>query len=136
MSPLATIVNPPSLSKPVGFSHGVVTSGGRTLYIAGQVATDASGRVVGTGDLVAQFRQVCANLAALLEASGGRLEHVVKLTVFVRSKADYKARVREIGSVYREFFGRHYPAMTLVEVSALFEDDYAIEIEGVAVLPA
>lgn len=136
MSPLATIVNPPSLSKPVGFSHGVVAAGGRTLYIAGQVATDASGQVVGKGDLVAQFRQVCANLAALLEASGGRLEHVVKLTVFVLSKADYKARVREIGTVYREFFGRHYPAMTLVEVSGLFEDDYAIEIEGVAVLPA
>jgi enamine deaminase RidA (YjgF/YER057c/UK114 family) len=136
MSTLATIVNPPSLSKPVGFSHGVLTASGRTLYIAGQVATEASGQVVGKGDLVAQFRQVCANLAALLEASGGRLEHVVKLTVFVLSKAEYKARVREIGGVYREFFGRHYPAMTLVEVSALFEDDYAIEIEGVAVLPA
>jgi enamine deaminase RidA (YjgF/YER057c/UK114 family) len=136
MSTLATIVNPPSLSKPVGFSHGVVTTGGRTLYIAGQVATDASGQVVGRGDLVEQFRQVCLNLAALLEASGGRLEHVVKLTVFVLSKAEYKARAREIGGVYRELFGRHYPAMTLVEVSALFEDDYAIEIEGVAVLPA
>lgn len=136
MSTLATLVNPPTLSKPAGFSHGVAVAGGRTLYIAGQVATDAAGRVVGAGDLVAQFRQVCANLQTLVEAGGGRLDDVVKLTVFVRSKADYRARAREIGVAYREFFGRHYPAMTLVEVSGLFEDDYAIEIEGVAVVPA
>ena len=94
------------------------------------------GRVVGKGDLVAQFRQVCENLKALLLARGGQLNDLVKLTIYVLSKADYKARTREIGAVYREYFGRHYPAMTLVEVKGLYDEDRgcAIEIDGVAVI--
>jgi enamine deaminase RidA (YjgF/YER057c/UK114 family) len=129
-------VNPPSLAKPLGFSHGWETQGGKTLHMAGQVATDAEGKVVGAGDLVAQFRQVCANLRALVTARGGQMNDIVKLNIYVLSKAEYKARVREIGAVYREFFGKHFPAMTLVEVKGLFDDDQgcAIEIEGVAVI--
>ena len=91
--------------------------------------------MVGKGDLVAQFRQVCENLrAVVVGARGGQMTDIVKLTVYVLSKADYKARAREIGGVYREYFGRHFPAMTLVEVKGLYDDDCAIEIEGVAVL--
>ena len=108
--------------------------GGKTLYMAGQVATDQAGTVVGKGDLVAQFRQVCENLKALLLARGGQMNDIVKLTVYVLSKADYKAKARDIGLVYREYFGRHFPAMTLVEVKGLYDDDCAIEIEGVAVV--
>ncbi|MCI0547358.1 MAG: RidA family protein [Candidatus Rokubacteria bacterium] len=129
-------VNPPTLARPAGYSHAYETEGGRTLYLSGQVAFDASGKVVGAGDLVAQFRQVCENLRGILTARGGRMTDIVKLTIFVLSRADYRARSREIGGVYREFFGKHYPAMTLVEVAGLYDDDQgcAIEIEGVAVI--
>ena len=134
MPKLTMAVNPPTLAKPAGYSHGFEVQGGKTLYMAGQVATDKAGTVVGKGDLVAQFRQVCENLKALLLARGGQMNDIVKLTMYVLSKADYKAKAKEIGLVYREYFGRHFPAMTLVEVKGLYDDDCAIEIEGVAVV--
>jgi enamine deaminase RidA (YjgF/YER057c/UK114 family) len=134
MPKLTMAVNPPTLAKPVGYSHGFEVQGGKTLYMAGQVATDKAGTVVGKGDLVAQFRQVCENLKALLLTRGGQMNDIVKLTMYVLSKADYKAKAKDIGLVYREYFGRHFPAMTLVEVKGLYDDDCAIEIEGVAVV--
>jgi enamine deaminase RidA (YjgF/YER057c/UK114 family) len=134
MPKLTMAVNPPALAKPAGFSHGFEVQGGKTLYMAGQVATDKTGTVVGKGDLVAQFRQVCENLKALVLARGGQMNDIVKLTMYVLSKADYKAKATDIGLVYREYFGRHFPAMTLVEVKGLYDDDCAIEIEGVAVI--
>jgi enamine deaminase RidA (YjgF/YER057c/UK114 family) len=90
--------------------------------------------VVGSGDLVAQLRQVCENLRAVVMARGGQLKDVLKLTIYVLSKSDYKAKTHEIGAVYREYFGRHYPAMTLVEVKGLYDDGCLIEIEGIAVV--
>ena len=134
MPKLAMAVNPPALAKPAGYSHGFEVQGGKTLYISGQVATDKAGTVVGKGDLVAQFRQVCENLKALVVARGGQMNDIVKLTMYVLSKADYKAKAKDIGLVYREYFSRHFPAMTLVEVKGLYDDDCAIEIEGVAVV--
>ena len=129
-------VNPPTLVKPHGYSHAYEVQGGKTLYIAGQVALDREGTLVGPEDIVAQFRQVCENLRAAVGARGGQLTDIVKLTVYVLSTADYKARAREIGGVYREYFGRHYPAMTFLEVKGLFDGDRGcvIEIEAVAVL--
>ncbi|MFI5326619.1 MAG: RidA family protein [Candidatus Rokuibacteriota bacterium] len=126
--------NPPSLPKPAGFAHAWEVQGGKTVHMSGQVAMDKDGRVVGKGDLVAQFRQVCENLKAIVTASAGQMSDIVKLTVFVLSKTEYKARGREIGVVYREYFGRHYPAMTLVEVRGLYDDDCLLEIEGIAVI--
>jgi enamine deaminase RidA (YjgF/YER057c/UK114 family) len=136
MPKLIQPVNPPSLSKPVGYSHGWEAQGGKTLYLAGQVAFDKDGKVVGKGDLVAQFRQVCENLKAVVVSRGGQLSDVVKLNIYVLAKADYQAKSREIGAVYREYFGRHYPAMTLMEVKGLYDEDQgcAIEIEGIAVI--
>ena len=136
MPKLVQPVNPPSLAKPAGYSHGVEVQGGKTLYIAGQVAFDKDGKLVGAGDIVAQFRQICQNLNAVLLSRAGRLNDIVKLTIFVLDRAAYKARAREIGLVYREFFGRHYPAMTLLEVKGLYDDDQGclIEIEAVAVV--
>ena len=127
-------VNPPTLAKPAGFSHGFEVQGGKTLYIAGQVAVDKEGRVVGKGDLVAQFRQVCENLKAVVLARAGQMNDIAKLTIYVLSKGEYQARARDIGAVYREYFGRHYPAITLVEVKGLYTDDCLIEVEGVAVV--
>jgi enamine deaminase RidA (YjgF/YER057c/UK114 family) len=134
MPKLTQPINPPSLPKPVGYAHGWEAQGGKTVYIAGQVAMDKDGRVVGRGDLVAQFRQVCENLRAVVTARGGQLNDVLKLTLYVLSKAEYKAHSQDIGAVYREYFGRHYPAMTLVEVKGLYDDGCLIEIEGIALV--
>ena len=136
MAKLMQPVNPPSLAKPAGYSHGIEVQGGKTLYVAGQVALDKDGKLVGPGDIVAQFRQICQNLQAVLLARAGQLNDIVKLTIFVLDKSAYKARAKEIGPVYREFFGRHYPAMTFLEVKGLYDDDQGclIEIEAVAVV--
>ena len=136
MAKLVQPVNPPSLAKPAGYSHGIEVQGGKTLYVAGQVALDKDGKLVGRGDILAQFRQICQNLNAVLLARAGQLNDIVKLTIFVLDKSEYKARAREIGAVYREFFGRHYPAMTFLEVKGLYDDDQGclIEIEAVAVI--
>lgn len=132
-----TPINPPTLFKPVGFSQGFEAGGGRLLFMAGQVARDKDGSVIGRGDLVAQFRQVCENLKALVTAAGGETTDIVKLTIYVLDVNDYKSRGKAIGGVYREYFGRHFPAMTLVGVRDLYDaaDGCMIEIEGIAVLP-
>jgi enamine deaminase RidA (YjgF/YER057c/UK114 family) len=136
MAKLVQSVNPPSLAKPVGYSHGVEVQGGKTLYVAGQVAFDKDGKLVGRGDLVAQFRQICENLKAVLLARAGQLNDIVKLTIYVLDKSAYKMRIKEMGAVYREFFGRHYPAMTFLEVKGLYDDDQGclMEIEAMAVV--
>ena len=129
-----TAVNPPSMVKPAGYSHAFAVTGGRMLFMAGQVAFDKDGHVVGKGDIVAQFRQVCENLKTLVTSQGATLHSVVKLTIYVLDKANYKAHSKEIGQVYREYFGKHYPAMTLVEVKGLYDADMGcmLEIEGIA----
>jgi enamine deaminase RidA (YjgF/YER057c/UK114 family) len=91
MSKLTQAINPPTLVKPAGFSHAWEAQGGKTVYVAGQVAVDRNGRVVGPGDLVAQFRQVCENLKAVLVSRAGQMNDIVKLTIYVLSKSDYKA---------------------------------------------
>ena len=130
-------VNPPTLMKPVGFSHAYEVKGGRVLFIAGQVARNAAGDVVGKDDLVAQFRQVCENLKSLVTSVGGQMTDIVKLTIYVIDTDDYKKRIRDIGGVYRAYFGKHFPAMTLVGVRDLFDhtDGVVLEIEGTAALP-
>jgi len=127
-------VNPPTVAKPTGYSHAFEVSGGRLLFLAGQVARDRDGNVIGKGDLVAQFRQVCENLKALVEARGGTLQDIVKLNIYVLDKDDYKAKGKAIGAVYREYFGKHFPAMTLAEVKSLYDADIMLEIEGIAAL--
>jgi enamine deaminase RidA (YjgF/YER057c/UK114 family) len=128
-----TIVNPPRLARPSGFSHGIEARG-RLLFLAGQTAQDADGRIVAPGDLVGQFRQALTNVGAVIEARGGTLRDLVKLTFYVLDKRDYQAKVKPIGQVYRELLGGHYPATTLVEVKGLWDDDALIEIDGIAVL--
>ena len=129
-------VNPPSLMKPVGFSHGYEIKSGRLLFISGQVAKDAEGQVVGKGDVIAQFRKTCENVREVVTAAGGHMSDVLKLTIYVLDVPGYKTRLRELGPVYREIFGKHFPAMTLVGARDLFDadDGCLIEIEAVAVL--
>ncbi len=129
--------NPPTLMKAVGYSHGVVTQGGRMLFFAGQVAKDKDGQTVGKGDIVAQFRQVCENLRTVVQTAGGQLTDVVKLTIYVLDANEYKRQGKAIGAVYREYFGKHFPAMTLVGARDLYDasDGCMIEIDGFACLP-
>ena len=129
-------IQPRTLPKPAGFSYGYEVKQGRLVFISGQVARDENNAVVGKGDLVAQFRQVCRNIHAVMSAAGGDMSDIVKLTIYVLDVADYKAHLREIGAVYREYFGKHFPAMTLVGARDLFDaaDGCVIEIEGVAAL--
>jgi enamine deaminase RidA (YjgF/YER057c/UK114 family) len=129
-------VRPHTLPKPTGFSYGYEVKSGRIVFVAGQVAVNAEGKIVGGGDLVAQFRQVCANLRTVMAAAGGGMDDFVKLTIFVLDVGEYKKHLKAIGEVYREYFGRHYPAMTLVGARDLFDaaEGALIEIEGVAAL--
>ncbi len=128
------ILNPASLAKPSGYSNGILAEGGRLLFLAGQTGMDSTGAIAAPGDLVAQFTQALANLKAVVEEAGGAMTDIVKLTIFVTDKRLYRANLKLIGEAYRSFFGRHYPAMTLVEVKSLFDDAAMIEIEGVAVI--
>jgi enamine deaminase RidA (YjgF/YER057c/UK114 family) len=128
------VLNPASLAKPSGFSHGMLASGGRLLFLAGQTGLDADGRITAPGDLVAQFRQVLANLQSVVAQAGGKLTDITQLRIFVTDKAAYRANRKALGQVYRSFLGKHYPAMTLVEVKSLLDDDALVEIEGVAVI--
>jgi len=131
---MRTVINPASFVKPSGYSNGIVTEGGKLVFLAGQTGMDATGAIAHPGDLVAQFRQALANLKVVVEDAGGAVGDIVKLTLFVTDKAAYRANLKPIGEVYRSFFGRYYPAMTLVEVKGLFDDQALIEIEGLAVV--
>ena len=128
------IINPPSIAKPSGYAHGVLVEGGRVLFLAGQTGMGPEGNIASPGDLVAQFAQALFNLKAVVEAAGGTMTDIVKLNLYVADKAVYKANLKPIGEAYRSFFGRYYPAMTLVEVKSLFDDEALVEIEGIAVI--
>ena len=129
-----TLINPLELVEPVGYSHAVSSSGGKTIYLAGQVSFDSNGIVVHKGDLVKQFDQAISNLQHVMTDAGGKMTDIVKLNIFVKDKNDYAAKMKEIGKIYGSYFGKYFPAMTLVEVSSLFEDDALLEIEGIAVI--
>jgi reactive intermediate/imine deaminase len=123
-------MNPKGLSTPTGYSHVVSVRGGRTIYIAGQIALDAQGQLVGKGDLAAQTRQVFANLDVALKAAGASFANVVKTNYYMRD-ASQVAIVREVRSKY---FTSELPASTLIEVPRLAQPDFLIEIEMIAVV--
>jgi len=127
-------VNPASLAQPRGYTHGIKTLGASTLlFLGGQVGWDKDGRLVGDNDIVAQFDQALENLLAVVRESGGKAENIVKLNIYVTDKGAYLASIKEAGQAYRKHMGKHFPAMTLVEVKSLYEDGAMVEIEGMAV---
>jgi enamine deaminase RidA (YjgF/YER057c/UK114 family) len=126
-------VNPPDLVRPSGFSHAVVTTGGRLVFLAGQTAYDGSGTIVGH-DVVAQFEQALGNLLTALRAAGGRPEHLTSLTIYATDLRGYRARGKEIGAVWRRLAGPRYPAMAAVEVTRLWDDAALVEVQGFAVI--
>lgn len=133
MSSLHRILQPAGWARPKGYANGVASSG-RTIYVAGQIGWDSQQQLV-SDDLVAQVRQALLNIVAILDVDGAKPEHIVRLTWYVTSRADYLAAAALLGAAYREVMGRHFPAMTAVEVSALMERGAVIEIEATAVIP-
>jgi enamine deaminase RidA (YjgF/YER057c/UK114 family) len=109
-------------------------SGGHLLFVAGQTATDESGRIAATG-LTAQFDRSLERVLAVVRAAGGRSEHIARMTVFVTSMENYRDSRAALREVWQHHMGSHYPAMALVEVTALVDPDAIVEIEATAVLP-
>ena len=135
MSDALRIVDPPELGRPQGYANGVVVPAGRRLlFVAGQIGWDAEQRLVGE-DFAAQFAQALSNVVTVVRAAGGEAADVARLTVYVVDKAEYAAARRELGASWRELMGRHYPAMTLVEVRGLLAPGAKVEIEATAAVP-
>lgn len=127
-------INPESLGPARGYNNGVlVPAEGKLLFIAGQIAWDEQQRIV-SADFVAQFDRALANVVAVVAAAGGTPETIARLVVYVTDKNEYRTRTREIGECWRARLGRHFPAMALVEVKSLLEDEAKVEIEGIAVI--
>lgn len=130
-----TIINPEGLGQPRGYSNGMLFEGGSLLFIAGQVGWDRESRIV-SDDFAEQFAQALENVLAVVRQAGGGPENIGRLLIFVTDKDEYASRLRDIGSAYRQLMGKHFPAMTLVEVSSLLERLAKVEIEALAVIPA
>ena len=129
-------INPKSLGRPRGYSNGQLTAqGARLLFIAGQIGWDEEQRLV-SDDFVEQFERALRNLLAVVLEAGGAPGGVARLVVYVTDKREYAERTREVGERWRARMGRHFPAMALVEVSGLLDDEAKVEIEGIALIPA
>ncbi len=125
-------LQPPGWPRPKGYANGVMAQG-RLIFTAGQVGWDAEGHF--PESLAEQVEQTLNNIVAVLEEAGGKAEHVVRLTWYITDREAYLNQIRAIGSAYRRVMGRHFPAMAVVQVVALVEEDAQVEIEATAVLP-
>lgn len=132
---MVTPVNPPSLGKPIGYAQGV--HAGSLLFVSGQVGANGSpdgALTVVSPDFAAQFEKALMNVLEVVRAAGSGPERVVEMTVFVKDVEKYRAARPAIGAAWKRLMGRHYPAMTLVEVSGLFEPGTLVEIRAIASL--
>ncbi|HZH45951.1 MAG TPA: RidA family protein [Roseococcus sp.] len=126
-----TPLNPKGWPPPRGYSNGLAGEG-RLVILGGQIGWDAQGRFA--EGFVPQVRQALANIVAVLAEAGGRPQHIARLTWYVTDIAEYRASLAELGPAYRAIMGRHFPAMTLVQVVALVEPEARVEIEATAIL--
>jgi enamine deaminase RidA (YjgF/YER057c/UK114 family) len=127
-----TVVNPESLAPPRGYSHGMKGTG-EILFVAGQVGWTREGHMA-AGDFVGQFERALDNVIDVVWAAGGKPTDIARMVVYVTDKEEYVASARTLGDIWRARMGRHYPAMAVVEVKALVEDEAKVEIEATAVL--
>ena len=127
-----TIIQPAGWTAAKGYANGMLTDDG-LLFIGGQIGWNAQ-QVFETHDFIGQMKQALQNIVAVVEAAGGEVSDITRLTWFVIDKKEYVARQKEIGAVYREVLGRHFPAMSMLVVAGLVEDDALIEIEATAAL--
>ena len=134
MSARPVMIHPEALGAPLGYSHGVLApAGSRLLFVAGQVGWDREQRLA-SGGFAPQFERALGNVRAVVESAGGRVEEICRLTIYVTDKKLYESDLRAVGEAYRRVVGRHYPAMTLVEVADLLEPGALVEIEATAAL--
>ena len=127
------ILQPPGWPAPKGYSNGIAAEG-RLVFVGGQIGWDEAGRFA-EGGFVGQTRQTLKNILAVLAEAGSAPEHLVRMTWYVVDMAEYQAAQEELGAVYREIIGRHFPAIALVQVTALAEPAARVEIEATAVVP-
>jgi enamine deaminase RidA (YjgF/YER057c/UK114 family) len=127
------ILQPPGWARPKGYSNGIAVKGSM-VFVSGTVGWNEEGKFEAT-DFAAQARQALRNVVEVLKQAGAKPEHIARMNWYVVDKNEYLAAARDVGSIYREIIGKHYPAMTVVEVSALLEDQARLEIEVTAVLP-
>jgi len=126
-------VNPPELAKPSGFSHAAIGSG-TVVFLAGQTALDAEGRIVGD-TVVEQFERALGNLLTALAAAGGTPSNLASLTIYIVDVGDYRANSRAIGDVWKRLVGDTYPATAAVGVARLWDEKALVEVQGQAILP-
>ncbi len=129
------IINPESLGAPKGWNNGMLAPArGRILFVAGQVASDASGHVVAR-EFVEQFERALGNVVAVVIEAGGQPNHIGRLTIYVTDLDAYTSNLKPLGQAYRALMGRHFPAMALLQVKGLLEQNAMVEIEATAVIP-
>lgn len=128
------ILQPPDWIEPTGYANGVAVPAGRIVFVAGQVGWDAE-QVFRTVHLAGQFEQALRNVLAVLHEAGGEPQHVCRLTAYCTDKGAYLSARPELGRVWRRLMGRHYPAMSMIFVSALLDEPGVIELEATAVIP-
>ena len=128
------LLHPSHWKAAVGYANGVLASG-QTVFVGGQIGWNAD-QVFESDDFVVQVNQALQNIVAILKEANAGPEHIVRLTWYVTDKKEYLARLKEVGTAYREVLGKHFPAMTMVQVAGLVEDQAKVEIEATAVIPA
>lgn len=127
------IINPEGWSRPRGYSNGILAEG-KTLYVGGQIGWDENEQFH-SDDFIEQMAQALKNTIAILEAGGARPEHIVRMTWYITDREEYLKRLKEMGQVYRDIIGRHFPVMAMVQVVALMEERAKVEVETTAVIP-
>ena len=127
------LLQPPGWATPKGYANGVAARG-TLVFVGGQIGWNAEQRFE-SDDFIAQTRQTLMNVREVLACAGAGPEHMVRMTWYIVDRVEYNARLKELGAVYREVMGKHFPAMTCVQVAALVEAQAKVEIEGTAVLP-
>jgi enamine deaminase RidA (YjgF/YER057c/UK114 family) len=129
------VLHPAGWAAPSGYSNGIVASGGRHVLLAGQIGWNPARAVFETDHFAEQVRQTFRNILTLLAEAGGEPRHLVRLTWYITDRDAYVAARQEIGRAYRELFGAHYPAMSVIVVAGLLEERAQVEIEATAVVP-
>jgi len=126
-------LHPANWAKPRGYANGIAARG-KLVFIGGQIGWTGD-QVFEAKDLVGQTRQTLANILAILTEAGGRPEHITRMTWYIVDKQEYLSNLKGIGAAYRDILGKHFPAMAMVQVVALIEDEARVEIEATAVIP-
>ena len=129
------VLLPPGWAPPIGYANGIAATPGRIVFIAGQVGWDAQQRFQ-SEDIVPQFDQALKNVLEVLAQAGGRAEHICRITAFCCDKPAYLAARPQLGRIWRERMGKHFPAMSMIFVADLLDNPGKIELEATAVVPA